>query len=94
MPVLNDAQDILPAFGIPAFKIAFLSISRQIHETTLAALHTGKRLCLHFLSSPVRNIQKIPMPVIFTYKPSVFDNRISERNKAMIRIPDAVQSGY
>jgi hypothetical protein len=81
MPVLNNAQDILSAFGIPAFKITFLSVGRQIHETTLAALQTGKRLSHHFLSSPLLTIQ-------------VSQNVMSNQGAAMIKILDGVRSGY
>jgi hypothetical protein len=58
MPVLNNVEDILPAFGIPAFKIAFLGVGRQVHKTTFATLQTGKHLSYHFLFYPPLNIQK------------------------------------
>lgn len=44
MPVFDDVRDILPVFGMPAVKIIFLGIGRQIDKATLTTLQTGKLL--------------------------------------------------
>jgi hypothetical protein len=55
MPVFNDIENILPVLGFPSVIITLLSICRQIHEATLAALKTGWRFYRHSLFSPIQN---------------------------------------
>jgi hypothetical protein len=45
MAVFDYVENVLPVFSLPAVKITLPGIGRQIDETTLAALQTGKRLC-------------------------------------------------